>query len=380
MNARIENGKPIFYGEPVKVNYTAVTGAEDMVVSGHTVKRLTGEKTEYTLTADQMNAIGWTVDDSFSKPHWKLLEDTKEAFFHKASCNASIRGDIDSMKSSMADLADSFFEGKITESELADRFQSMAEKFINVCREKQYPFPALCGMDEAELSFAYDCFRGAILKSAVQHNNAEGRALTSKVNFGWHYYNADYYYKSESAIGALSERVKSMAADRGFKEFGIPDYKSIGKNSLYNFNSAVSGEWDYIPGSPVQPVNEKWILDFDAVPPEGFKWFMETGGHEEQCRIVEDGADIPGGMETRVWAMYKDMLVSDSFRFSLGQDLPSDVRNLGDLLQFHSKVKDDVAAVNGFLKNFQAAPRWYFTNMGRRETAGRRGEGWNMEA
>ena len=63
MNVRIENGKPVFYGEPGRVTHTAVTGTEDVEVGGGVLKRLTGAKTEYTLNADQMNAIGWTIDE-----------------------------------------------------------------------------------------------------------------------------------------------------------------------------------------------------------------------------------------------------------------------------------------------------------------------------
>ena len=86
------------------------------------------------------------------------------------------------------------------------------------------------------------------MKSAAEHNNAEGKALCSKYNNGWHYYNADYYKMSERAIGAISGKAKDMASEKGFDQFEIPDYKAIGKNSLYIFNSVVSGESDYIAG------------------------------------------------------------------------------------------------------------------------------------
>ena len=378
MNIKIEGGRPVFYGEPVKVNYTDVTGGEDMTVNGQTVKRATGNRTEYTLSADEMNAIGWTIDGSVHQPHWKQLENVKDTFFRGAGYSGKISEDIQSMKSSMESLADGFFDGEVTESELADKFQALAEKFIGICKEKQYPFPMLTGMDEAAMSFAYDCFRGAILKSAVQHNNAEGKELASKHNRGWHYYSADYYYKSESAIGAITDRVKGMAEDRGFREFEIPDYKAIGKNSLYNFNSAVSGESDYIPGG-LRAVEEKWILDFDAVPPEDFKWFFEEEGSSEDVFMSGDGEDLPRP-KSRVWAMYKDMLASNSFDFSLGRDLPSDVKNLGDLLQFGAGLKSEIAVVNKYLRNFQAAPSGYFAAKAWSESQRRAEGGWNAKA
>ncbi len=378
MNIKIEGGRPVFYGEPVRVTHTDVTGGENMTVNGQTVKRVTGNRTEYTLNADEMNAIGWTIDGSVHQPHWKQLENVKDTFFRGAGCGAKISEDIQSMKSSMESLADGFFDGEVTESELADKFQALAEKFIGICKEKQYPFPMLTGMDEAAMSFAYDCFRGAILKSAVQHNNAEGSELASKHNRGWHYYNSDYYYKSESAIGAISERVMGMAQERDYKEFQIPDYIAIGKNSLYNFNSAVSGESDYIPGG-LRAIEEKWILDFDAAPPEDFKWFFEEEGSKEDVLISGGGVDIPRP-KSRVWAMYRDMLVSKSFDFSLGRDLPSEVKNLGDLLQFGAGVKSEIVAVNKYLRNFQVAPSGYFADKAWSESQKRAEGGWDARA
>lgn len=381
MNVKIENGSPVFYGEPVKVNYTEVTGGEGMEVKGQTVKRVTGNRTQYTLNADEMNAIGWTIDGSVHEPHWKQLENVKNTFFRGGNYISKISEDIGSMKQSMANLADSFFDGEITEIGLAESFQSLAKSFISACREKQYPFPMLTGMDEAGLSFAYDCFRGAILKSAVARNNAEGKELCSKHNNGWHYYNADYYYKSESAIGAITGKVKEMAEERGFGQFEIPDYKAIGRNSLYNFNSAVSGESDYIPNDRVQLIEEKWVLDFDAVPPEGFKWFYEDGGRDGEPAFVGEGEDVElQKPEARVWAMYKDMLISNSFMFSPGGGQPSDVKNLGDLLQFGAGIKAETAAVNKFMKNFQLAPHLYFYNKAVRENPPRSEAGWDVKA
>lgn len=378
MNARIENGRPAFYGEPINATYTNATGTEDVEMGGKTYHQVTGEKTQFTLTADQMNAIGWTIDDSVNQPHWKQLENVKDMFYHGAGGSSKISGDIQSMKQSMANLADSFFDGEITEEQLLGKFQSLAEKFMSTCKEKQYPFPALSGFGEAELSFTYDCFRGAILKSAVEHNNTEGKALCSKYNNGWHYYNADYYYKSESAISAISGKVKDMAAEKGFDQFEIPDYKAIGKNSLHNFNSAVSGESDYIPGG-LRAVEEKWILDFDAVPPKGFKWFYEGEGRNEDVTMVEgDKVDRP---KSTVWAMYKDMLISDSFDFSIGHDQPSDIKNLAELLQFRPASRKEFAAVNKFMKSFQIAPRWYYREKAQQETKARIEQaGWDMRA
>ncbi|WP_300684978.1 hypothetical protein [Acutalibacter sp. 1XD8-36] len=375
MSARIENGRPVWY-EPVKVRYTKVTGTEDVEVNGQTVKRLAGDVTEITMTPEELNAMRWTVVEP--KAHWENVEDGKRAFFYGAGCNSKISGDIQNLNKVAENLADEFFEGRISESQLAGKFESIANKFIETCREKQYPFPLLTGMDEEAMSFVYDRFRGAILKSAAARNNAEGKALCSKYNRGWHYYNADYYYMSERAIGAISGKAKDMASEKGFDQFEIPDYKAIGKNSLYNFNSAVSGESDYIPGG-LRAVEEKWIMDFDMTPPEGFKWFYEAEGRNEDVVMVE-GDEVPSPKST-VWAMYEDMLISSSFDFSVGHDQPSDIKNLAELLQFRPSGRKELAAVNKFMKNFQVAPRWYYREQAQRETKERiERAGWNVNA
>ena len=97
MNIKIEGGRPVFYGEPVRVTHTDVTGGENMTVNGQTVKRVTGNRTEYTLNAGEMNAIGWTIDGSVHQPHWKQLENVKDTFFRGAGCGAKISEDIQSI-------------------------------------------------------------------------------------------------------------------------------------------------------------------------------------------------------------------------------------------------------------------------------------------
>lgn len=331
------------------------------------------------ISSEELNSGAWVAYDPSSHPHWEQLEGIKDMFFKNVGTSPKIGEDVQAMDKEMERLADRFFDGEITEDELAASFEQLAEKFISTCKEKQYPFQMMTGFDEAELSVAYDHFRRSILKSAVEHNNAEGKALTHKYNQGWHYYNADYYYKSESAIAAISDKAKDMAADKGFDQFEIPDYKALGRNSCYNFNSVLSGESDYNPKYVVRAVEDKWIKDFDMVPPEGFKWFYEAEGHDEAVRMFE-GDEVPRDKST-VWAMYKDMLISNSFDFSLANDSPSDVKNLADLLQFRPASKKDFDAVNKFLKNFQIAPKVYFTEKALRESKARAEQaGWNLQA
>lgn len=330
------------------------------------------------ITREELESGAWVKDDSVNQPHWKQLEGVKEMFFANAGAKPKIGEDVQAMDREMTKLAGQFFEGEITEEELAGGFERLANQFISTCKEKQYPFPTLAGFEEVELSVAYDHFRASILKSAAAHNNAEGKALASKHNRGWRYYNADYYYQSESAIAAISHKAKAMAAENGFEQFEIPDYQALGKNSCYNFNSAVSGESDYIPGG-LRAVEEKWIMDFDMVPPEGFKWFYEGEGHQEDV-VFAQGDDIPRPKST-VWAMYKDTLISSSFDFSVGYDQPSDVKNLADLLQFRPASKKEFAAVNQFMKNFQFFPKGYLMDKAHRERRAYAARtGWNAQA
>lgn len=329
------------------------------------------------VTQEELNSGAWVKDDSVNQPHWKQLENVKEMFFSGAEfgINSRIAGDVRAMDQEMDKLADQFFEGELDETGLANAFERLADKFISTCQEKQYPFQALKGFDEAELSVVYDHFRASLLKSAVAHNNAEGKKqITGEMNSqrNWHYYNADYYYKSESAIAAITGRAKELAASRGFDQFEIPDYKALGKNSLYNFNSAVSGEQDYIPGG-LRAVEEKWILDFDMVPPKDFKWFYQSGGNggkEGVLLSVSDGEhtetmdysrfDPRNPLTATVWAMLGDQRISADFLFT---HTPADQKNLADLLRFTPSGRKELAAVNKLLKNFKVAPKGYHQGM-----------------
>lgn len=394
MDVKFDGNRAVFSGDPIGYTLNIVDGAktEDMTVNGATVKRLVCDQQRGTLTAEQMNEIGWikggtintinTVSPSQAranltaaqagsdgwtvvdvpKTHVDQVENIKKAFFSNFSFYPEIGEDVLAMDQEMSRLADLYYDGEISEDELASAFQRLADGFITTCREKQYPFPMLvsAGMDEAALSTAYDHFRGALLKSAVAHNKAEGQELAGSAKYGWNYYNADWYYASEKAIASITSKVKDMASDKGFEEFGVPDYLALGKLSIYNFNSRVSGESDYIPGG-LRAVESKWILDFDMVPPEDFKYFYMEGGGSDEVRMIEGDEFVPQGKKASAWAMYKDLMASVSFNYSLGGNAPSDLKNLGDLLQFASSSKEEIASVNSFLKKFQAAPQNYFS-------------------
>ncbi len=326
------------------------------------------------LTQEELNSDAWVKID-VNQPHWKQLEGVKEMFFQNTGANSKIGEDLRAMDQEMEKLADQFFEGKMDEDGLAAAFQRLADRFIGICKEKQYPFQALKGFDEAELSVAYDHFRASILKSAVAHNQAEGRGhVTGEMNNqrNWHYYNADYYYKSESAIAAITGKAEEMAASKGFDRFQIPDYQALGKNSCYNFNSAVSGEGDYIPGG-LRALEPKWILDFDMVPPEDFRWFYQSGGNggmEGVPLSISDGLttehmdyskfDPENPLTATVWAMLGEKRISADILF---QHTATDQKNLADLLRFTPSSKKELAEVNKFLKNFQVAPKGYLQRM-----------------
>lgn len=225
---------------------------------------------------------GWTIDGLFPPPHSKQIEGMKEMFFSRGAlyANAAIGPEVQAMEKEIDRVADDYFKGNISSDDLAQEFQTLANRFLGTCKSNGYPNSLLAdSVDEIALSAFYDNFRQRLLQSAARQNFDEGRQyITGEMNSqrNWRYYNSDYYFKNEDAIAAISDTVKNMASDMGLDQFEIPDYKALGKNSMLNFNAVVSGASDTIPGG-LTMAEQNWMIDFDQVPPEHFQWFYQSG-------------------------------------------------------------------------------------------------------
>lgn len=266
-----------------------------------------------------------------------------------------------------------YLDGTMSGDELASHFQTLAHEMYEATARVGYPVPFVGEtMEQACTEAMYDTFREKILSAAVQRNNAEGRQyVTGEMcpQRTWKYYNADYYYKSEDAIAAVTRGMEEFAQDRGW-EWTVPDYR--GKNMYYNFNTAFSNNFC---------LDSQYVLDPDMVPPEGFEWFYQTGGYPRgaYAQLISHTFTGADGTETTIyyhqrdkfdpedpytantWAAYTD---KNGQRHVIGKDIifkgdKSDLFNAGDLLRF--AVGDKSEALNAFLYNLQLYPKNYFS-------------------
>ena len=132
-----------------------------------------------------------------------------------------------------------FFDGTISAEELADSYQSLSDRLMDACKDRGYPMPLWGGMmGPAFQETFYGEFRRMVLDEAVNRNNAEGKQyITGEMNAqrNWKYYSSDYYFQSENAVSALTEKFTVMAKERGWEEtVSVPDYKAKGLNLYYD--------------------------------------------------------------------------------------------------------------------------------------------------
>lgn len=281
----------------------------------------------------------------------------------------------------MSSAVSEYYDGNLTEDELAQTFQNLSEKLLGTYEDLGYPnglfITNQAGRESAVESF-YDEFRFKLLSVAVQRNNQEGKQyVTGEMNQQreYKYYNADYYYKSEAAIAALNKGAEVAAEKLELTNFTIPDYKAEGHNCYYNFNSALSNNFC---------ASEQYFLDYDQVPPEGFKWFYQSGssgevqkGVEAKCSAIysPDGKliwsrepekskpfDPTDPLSATTWVSYRD---ANGKEQRISKDVSythtkADLFNLSSLLKFAGGDPKLDAAANRFLRNIQICCKGYF--------------------
>lgn len=276
--------------------------------------------------------------------------------------------------SSRADTAiGKYMDGTMSGDELASTFQTLAHEMYESTAKVGYPLPFVDETFEQACTEAmYDTFRQKILSIAVQRNNAEGKQyVTGEMcpQRTWKYYNADYYYKSEDAIAAVTRGMEEFAQDRGWK-WSVHDYKGL--NMYCNFNTALSNSFS---------LEQQHIIDPDMVPPRGFEWFYQTGGYphgayavlESMTTTYPDGTQETIYYHTRdqfdpedpftanTWAAFTD---ANGERHIISKDIifqgdKGDLFNVGDLLRFD--IGEDSEVLNAFLNNLQLYPKNYFS-------------------
>ena len=280
------------------------------------------------------------------------------------------------------DAINGFFDGTVSEEELANTFQALTERFFSACEDAGYPCPLQSkGMTQAMTETFYSEFRRKILETAVQRNNAEGeRYVTGEMNAqrNWKYYNSDHYFQSEAAVSAITNGLERLTQGPAYEGFTLPDYKAEGMELYYNFNSAFSSR--YAPDGRFLP-DGQFMLDPDMVPPENFQWFYQSGGDSESREITAQsltiqyadgtsefidcttpGFDPTDPTKATTWASYRDAqggkhLVAADFTYNFSKD---DLRNVANLLNFSQGDTNQDDAVNRFLRNLQVYSEGYF--------------------
>lgn len=292
---------------------------------------------------------------------------------------ADIKKDIDAETDA---VINGFFDGTVSEDELSDTFQALAKKFSDACEEAGYPIPLRSrGLIQATTETFYSEFRRKILDTAVQRNYQEGQQyITGEMNAqrNWKYYNSDYYFKSEAALSAITDGLNQVTQGPAYEGLTIPDYKANRLNLYYNFNSAFSNQFC---------ADEQFMKDPDMVPPKNFQWFYQSGGDSSKKMFRAEPSNVVGVpaesadygpkhfnptdfSTATTWASYLDNkgnrhFVSTDFFYDLSKN---DLCNVGMLLQFASGDTTQDAAVNRFLKNFQAYPAGYFSRFPLRQS------------
>lgn len=274
-------------------------------------------------------------------------------------------------------VIEGFFDGKVSEETLSETFQDLFTRFSTACKTTGYPMPLETREgNQVMLDSFYSEFRRKILDAAVQRNYQEGQQyVTGEMNVqrNWKYYNADYYYQSEKALSAITDGVNELIKDRAYSGFTFRDYAAEGLNLYDNFNSAVSNNIS---------CDEQYILDSRKAPPEGFRWFYQSGGDSGRViqanglivtdangNVVEQYDYRPTQFDPKdfrtatTWASYRDSqgtehFISTDFFYN---GTKSDLRNLSALLNFTGGDKTQDSAVNSFLKNLQVYSQGYFS-------------------
>lgn len=270
-----------------------------------------------------------------------------------------------------------FYDGTCSAEELADTYQALSDRLMDACKDRGYPMPLWGGMmGPAFQETFYGEFRRMVLDEAVSRNNTEGKQyITGEMNAqrNWKYYNSDYYYQSEDAISALTERFTAMAQERGWEDtVSVRDYRAKGLNLYDNFNSALSNHFN---------VDDQFIKDPSQVPPRDFRWFYQSGGNSGDKTSVtsltiqhpdgtttfidytKEGFDPTDPAKGTTWAAYKDgggtwRYQSADFTYNFSRD---DLKNAASLLKFPGQSGGTQEAVNQFLKNLQLYPSGYFS-------------------
>lgn len=359
----VRNGENLQYGKFTFVNVT------DKI----TIEKSVGLTPVTSDISDIRAAV--EKDPEANKAFWRRFFVEDALAWNPAT--SDIKKELDTQRSK---VIDEFFDGKISEEELSERFDSLVQQFSDFCDEEGYPVPGCFGeaYRPCMAEMFYSDFRREVLSAAVRRGNELGKQhMTGEMNANriCKYYDASLYYKSEAAINAVTDGANRFAEKNNIY-FKVPDY--TGKNMYYNYNTAFSNSFD---------LEQQFILDPDQAPPEGFVWFYETGGRVGLSKtgrcLASWGVDKNGNifdyqyygptgfnpgdsLTARTWAAYKD---KDGTLHRIETELlfknsKEDLYSLASLLRFAGGDPSMDARMNQFMRNLQLYSAGYWSRFG----------------
>lgn len=246
---------------------------------------------------------------------------------------AVIKTPSSSMKKEMREVMNGFYDGKISKEDIKGFFM----EYCSVMHAR----------DEETILNCYESFLNENYEEAVKACFDEGYEIARKEGKSPDraaYYDAKYYYQSEE----IHELLKEAAKEYGEK-YGVevdPEYRDnhikgeyLIRTRTLNFNS----KWDF----RASMVERSRMMDFDAVPPEGFHFFYKEGEHlgTEGTVLFIGGKDWTEKLSTP-WGMPKGGQHAETYFY------------LADLFQADKDREPNYKEFNSFLNSLVITRNW----------------------
>lgn len=235
-----------------------------------------------------------------------------------------------------------FLDGKATVDDVMNCFCDIVDEAFEKYTEKGY-MGDFDSEKTALLNHLYKDFRFSVNTAVIGRNIEEGKQYCEFADYGYHYYNADYYYKAKELTDAVEQEVNFVAEEKGIENYTAPtDLQGYYKD----LNSSIFDTSGLVPR----------MLDTTKEPPKDFKFFWQEESYRLPKHLYfvqgEDGKwhnKYPSnhfyGCVVKVWSgdnWYGEAKVP--FKGNL-----SDIKKVSDIFEKHDVPKE----IKSYLSNLQ---------------------------
>ncbi len=240
------------------------------------------------------------------------------------------------------EITGDFLDGKATVDDIMNYFCDITDEAFEKYTEKGY-MGDFNSEKTALLNQLYRDFRFSV-NSAVYHRNIdEGKQYCEFADYGYHYYNADYYYKAKELTDAVEQEVMFVAEEKGIENYTAPTDLQGYYKDLNTFMFTTHGF-----------INE--MIDVTKEPPRDFKFFRQESSYQPipENLYYEQGEDgkwynkNPSnhfyGCVVKIWS--GDWYGEEKIPFKGSLD---DIKNVADVFQNHNIPK----SIKNYLSNLQ---------------------------